>query len=505
MDTKRRNHIIVITLIILIVIFGAGVALCLREDSKAKAEKPDSELVAEANQGKEAYKAGNLVRSFYCYSDFIHKAEQHKELYGQNLVDAYFYTALVYAYYYDTPNSLKNNLKAYNTAIKTNDSGLMISILTNIADNYIEIGNYAKANEYNNKLLEFKNLNREGVLCCYYGTRGEIKAKTHKGGSPLDDWKQAYSIVENTKNIDVKSSILYDIASYYGYLKDYRLELEYLEKSFDVAQKANGLPQVQMAAARNMLDYYIKTGDAKNTLKFSKMYLSLLDSSMNAKKFIEAKNAQEQYEQQKAEKSIQSLNITISKHRLITIIAIAAFFVAVIVLSLIIYKDRKLREAYRALYRMNVEVMAKNNNAGKPNPSKSKPRTDGDDQTATMQQSDELYERILKLMETPATYCDPEFSLMKLATLLGTNITYVSKVINEHYGQNVPTFINSYRIAEARRKISDTATYGHLTLQAIAQSVGYSTQVNFNRAFKQITGMTPSVFQKMAKENTKQE
>lgn len=104
-------------------------------------------------------------------------------------------------------------------------------------------------------------------------------------------------------------------------------------------------------------------------------------------------------------------------------------------------------------------------------------------------------------MENADVYCDSDFGLVKLTSLVGSNTTYVSKVINEHFGQNVRTFINTYRINEARRRILDVDNYGNLTIQAIAESVGYNTQVNFNRAFKQMTGMTPSVFQKMAKED----
>ena len=45
----------------------------------------------------------------------------------------------------------------------------------------------------------------------------------------------------------------------------------------------------------------------------------------------------------------------------------------------------------------------------------------------------------------------------------------------------------------------DTNRYGNYTIKAIAESVGYKSPTNFISAFKNITGITPSVYQKIAK------
>ncbi|MGM9866391.1 MAG: helix-turn-helix domain-containing protein [Lepagella sp.] len=52
----------------------------------------------------------------------------------------------------------------------------------------------------------------------------------------------------------------------------------------------------------------------------------------------------------------------------------------------------------------------------------------------------------------------------------------------------------------AQRRILDVKHYGNLTIQAIAESVGYRSQSGFVQLFKKATGFTPSMFQKMVRE-----
>ena len=87
-----------------------------------------------------------------------------------------------------------------------------------------------------------------------------------------------------------------------------------------------------------------------------------------------------------------------------------------------------------------------------------------------------------------------------LAGLVESNSRYVSQVINDTYGKNFRAYLNEYRIREARLRLMDTAAYGHYTIKAIAESVGYKSHTNFINIFKDITGITPSIYQRIAKE-----
>lgn len=113
-----------------------------------------------------------------------------------------------------------------------------------------------------------------------------------------------------------------------------------------------------------------------------------------------------------------------------------------------------------------------------------------------------ILDAINQVMESTDVYCKEDFSLEKLAVLVNSNSKYVSQVINETYHRNFNIYINEYRIQEARIRLADVEKYGNYTIKAIAESVGYKSTTTFTNAFKSITGITPSIFQKMAKEDT---
>jgi AraC-like DNA-binding protein len=90
--------------------------------------------------------------------------------------------------------------------------------------------------------------------------------------------------------------------------------------------------------------------------------------------------------------------------------------------------------------------------------------------------------------------------LERLAMLSGSKYKYVSQVINEYYEQNFNNFLNSYRIKEACKRMSDLENYGNYTIEAISESVGFKSRSTFVASFKRITGLTPSQYQRMARE-----
>lgn len=109
----------------------------------------------------------------------------------------------------------------------------------------------------------------------------------------------------------------------------------------------------------------------------------------------------------------------------------------------------------------------------------------------------ELQARFEALMADPAVYADKEISKEKVARLLSTNRTYVSRMVNRIYGVNFPAYVNSLRIKEAIRVLSDPAN--SIPLKTLADDLGYSSMTTFYAKFKEETGMTPAVFRQKAR------
>ena len=94
---------------------------------------------------------------------------------------------------------------------------------------------------------------------------------------------------------------------------------------------------------------------------------------------------------------------------------------------------------------------------------------------------------------------DGDLKQMALARMTESNTNYVSQTINSTFGKNFRSFVNEYRIKVAMKRMMDNEHYGNYSIQGISESVGYKSASNFIAAFKKMTGMTPSLYQKISK------
>jgi AraC-like DNA-binding protein len=99
--------------------------------------------------------------------------------------------------------------------------------------------------------------------------------------------------------------------------------------------------------------------------------------------------------------------------------------------------------------------------------------------------------RLLALMDEERPWLEPELTLAELAQRLGTHATLLSKVINMGCGQNFNDFVNSYRVAEARRLLANPQ-FAHYSLVGVALESGFNSKSTFNRVFKKLDGRAPS-------------
>ena len=100
-------------------------------------------------------------------------------------------------------------------------------------------------------------------------------------------------------------------------------------------------------------------------------------------------------------------------------------------------------------------------------------------------------DKLLALMADGQPWLEPELTLAELAHRLRTHPALLSKVINAGCGQNFNDFVNTYRVAEARRKLADPR-FGHYSLLGVALESGFNSKSTFNRVFKKLLGRAPS-------------
>jgi AraC-like DNA-binding protein len=99
--------------------------------------------------------------------------------------------------------------------------------------------------------------------------------------------------------------------------------------------------------------------------------------------------------------------------------------------------------------------------------------------------------QLTAFMDETRPWLDPELTLSDLARQVGLNASQLSYLVNQSMGQNFNDFVNTYRVAEVKRKLS-TPDFQHLSLLGIAFESGFNSKATFNRAFKKLTGQAPS-------------
>jgi AraC-like DNA-binding protein/uncharacterized membrane protein YhdT len=102
-----------------------------------------------------------------------------------------------------------------------------------------------------------------------------------------------------------------------------------------------------------------------------------------------------------------------------------------------------------------------------------------------------LRERLLQAMGEQRAYAQEGLTLASLATQLDASPTHLREAINQHLGyRNFNDFLHHYRIDEAAQRLLRQ----DLPILSIALDVGYGSIGPFNRAFKQLKGITPSEY-----------
>ena len=106
-------------------------------------------------------------------------------------------------------------------------------------------------------------------------------------------------------------------------------------------------------------------------------------------------------------------------------------------------------------------------------------------------QSDSLAIKLVEMFEKEKPYLNPELKIWDISARLFTNRTYISKTINTKFGQNFSSFVNGYRINEAKEIMQK---YPDKDIYSLADESGFGSALSFNRAFREKIGMNVNEF-----------
>jgi AraC-like DNA-binding protein len=108
-----------------------------------------------------------------------------------------------------------------------------------------------------------------------------------------------------------------------------------------------------------------------------------------------------------------------------------------------------------------------------------------------------LVDALMRLMADERIYRHDNVTIGTLATKLGIPEYRLRRLINQRLGyRNFNVFLNEHRIAEVKAALADPSQ-AEVPVITIAMDAGFQSLGPFNRAFKAITGVTPTEYRRL--------
>jgi len=103
---------------------------------------------------------------------------------------------------------------------------------------------------------------------------------------------------------------------------------------------------------------------------------------------------------------------------------------------------------------------------------------------------EDVARKIISKLMIEQKYRDPNYSAKRLADEIGVNSRHISAVINLRFQQNYSQMVGEMRIQEAKYMLQDSS-FNDMTMEDVANNVGFTTRQSFYATFYRVCGMTP--------------
>lgn len=109
----------------------------------------------------------------------------------------------------------------------------------------------------------------------------------------------------------------------------------------------------------------------------------------------------------------------------------------------------------------------------------------------------QIFLQIEELVVDQQLFLNYDISVALIAKELEVNMKYVSQAVNLGAGMNFNNYINAKRVSFSQELLKE-GDAEKLSIEGIANKSGFRSKSAFNRAFKRISGLTPTEFLKLS-------
>lgn len=362
---------------------------------------------------------------------------------------------------------------------------LITALVAKVKSEYLN-KSYAEAGDYLRQAHEATlKYNADYWIPIIYMLQGDILTAEKQYDKAIRSYEMALGESANSEPSTI-ISILYN----YGCLCQASGRLQKADELYRQALDKcaeTGSTEFLVQLLRAMVELHIQTGDIDTVAYYYNELIDKEDKFDFQTGVGDFKNSLFEYSSLQYEYDITRKSLELSENRRTT--GLLVFFVSVaalcVVFVLLLY-SRQRRENKRliAQYEEYRKRLLTENSVN--------------DRTVADHRSDIHYALYLKMEQLmkAGLFREKELTLDRMAEALGTNRTYVSNALNKVAGISFYGYIDSYRIKEATRILSDSALSEGISLKQLADDVGYNNIQTFFKAFKRETGVTPGNYKK---------
>ena len=395
-------------------------------------------------------------------------------------------------------NGLKYALESYDLGHSLHDNFLIYSGALQTAHMYFLKKQYDRALTYVHEAENLMDRNGFHDRAHTYNLLGELLDELGNYNQAIEYYKKAMK----DKQASQTSSVVY---AHLGYARalmkqgKYHEAISLLKQGIAISQaRTNAVHRNELYETLSIC--YEKLHLYQEALGAYKHFRIENDSLFSEDKERDLSEMQYRYDNERQENLIKQsrLDMMQKEQRLQQLSFLLT--IIILVLGLLYYLYHRKNKLYLSIVKQNQDAIKRENELSRriselenqgSNPGKYA------SSSLTDEKSLALFRQLEHLMRNEKIYRDNDLTKDKVSELLGTNRTYLSRIINEQTQMSFTYYVNRFRIEEAIRQLSDPAN--DVPLKALASELGFNSISTFYNLFQSSVGMTPAQYRSKVK------
>ena len=299
----------------------------------------------------------------------------------------------------------------------------------------------------------------------------------------MDEARRAAESYEKTSYAKTRSG-QFNILPYYVKTGNKARVEQLSERQEELRQQDDTISEIYRTLFINKANLYKALGDYRHAFEAATRASVIQDSIMARERDSKAEEYEVIFKTQEAEMALKEKEASERIHLIIIIALVIIVVLGVLALWRIMIDRHRLNVRNRDLYATLQQMLEKQKEAEQM--LEDTPETE-------LSGTQQLYQRIVRLMKEQKPYTDSNMNRDSLAQMLGTNYNLLADAIREcANGQSIGDFIEDWRLRYAAQLLAET----NHSIGLVMEMCGFVSRSHFNTLFRERFKMTPSEYRK---------